>query len=361
MTINPTNLSFQPAADQPGAQINREKEMPVQGDQVTLGSSSAKSFMNAASIPTIPSIHMITPVQAIQPVQAVQPVQAIPTIPGISGSLSSTVAKGNVVSTATASHAASAGPGAPAVYKALEDQIKMMEDMKYIMDKVGNKAKAQELGAKIAEKKKDLAALKASPPPVFSQSDREDISAYIEGKGPMPSKLSPDQQKALDRMASLARNGMHFTNGIMEELPAGEAFARIMENPQAGFGDQVSYKTYSNGNIVMATMRPPYLAPLDVFITGTRKGYVFYDNSSGKPEPVLDAGDFIKKFKDRLDEALVWAVDGSYVSPEKADEIKARFETEELASGLDTPGDRPSIEESENEVIIGGIVLEKKR
>jgi hypothetical protein len=236
-----------------------------------------------------------------------------------------------------------------------------MESMKSLMETVGNKAKAQEIGVKIAEKKKDLAALKASPPPVFSQSDRAEISAYIEGNGPMPSKLSPEQQKDLDRMTSLSKNGMHFTTDKMQDLPAGEAFARIIENPHASFGDQVCYKTFKDGFITMSTMRPSYLAPLDVFISNTKKGYVFYDNSSGKPEPVLDAGEFIKRFKDRLDEALVWAVDGSYVSPEKADEIKSRIETEELASGLDMPGDRPSIEEGENEVIIGGIVLEKKR
>ncbi|MDQ7821722.1 MAG: hypothetical protein RDV48_02895 [Candidatus Eremiobacteraeota bacterium] len=161
-------------------------------------------------------------------------------------------------------------------------------------------------------------------------------------------------------MSSLARNGMHFTSQDMKELPPAEAFVRMMENPYAGYGDQVCYKTHENGFTVMATMRPPHLAPLDMFITGTRKGYVFYDTTSGTPEPVGKAGDFITKFKDRLDEAVVWAVDGSYVTMEKAEEIKARIEIEGLASELEAPKDLPSIEETDDVVIIGGIVLEKR-
>ncbi|MHC9543262.1 MAG: hypothetical protein AB9903_27440 [Vulcanimicrobiota bacterium] len=361
MAIQPAGSSFRTQINVTGSKEPKEKETPSQEDQVLCsltspGFNSFKSF----SMPSIPSIQ---PIQVIQPVQAVQPVQAIQAIQpisSISGGGSSPLTKANVVSTSLASQTATAGSGTAAVFKALEDQIAQMEQMKSIMDAFGNKTKAQEIGNNIAAKKKELAAVKASPPHVFSQTEKEEISSYIEGKGPMPSSFNPEQQQALDRMSSLARNGMHFTSHDMKDIPPGEAFVRIMENPYASFGNQVSFKTFEDKGIVMATMRPQYLAPLDVFISGTKKGYVFYDNSSGTPKPVQKATDFISRFKDHLDEAVVWAVDGSYVTPEKADEIKARLEMEEMASELSAPTDRPSIEEDDNVVIIGGIVLEKK-
>ncbi|MGV8122912.1 MAG: hypothetical protein AB2L14_24390 [Candidatus Xenobiia bacterium LiM19] len=358
MAIQPTGSSFQTQINVTGTKEPKEKEPPLQEDQV-LCSLTSPGFNSFKSI-SIPSIPSIQPVQAIQPVQPVQAIQAVQPISSISGGGNSPLAKANVVSTSLASQTATAGSGTAAVFKALEDQIAQMEQMKSLMDSFGNKAKAQEIGNKIAAKKNELAAVKASPPHVFSQKEKEEISSYIEGKGPMPSSFKPEQQQALDRMSSLARNGMHFSIDCMKEIPPDEAFVRIMENPYASFGNQVSFKTFEDNSIVMATLRPQYLAPLDVFITGTKKGYVFYDTSSGSPKPVQKATDFISRFKDHLDEAVVWAVDGSYVTPEKADEIKARLEMEEMASELSAPTDRPSIEEDNDVVIIGGIVLEKK-
>jgi len=340
MTVKPTGSSFQIPINVTGTKEPKEKEIPPQGDQVlcSLTSPDLTTF-KSISIPSIPSI---------------QPISSI------SGGGASFLAKANAVSTSLASQTATAGPGTSTVFKALEDQIAQMEQMKSVMDAFGNKTKSQEIGSKIEAKKKELIALKASPPPVFSAQEKDEIASYIEGRGAMPTSFKPEYQQALDHMKSLVINGMHFTSQDMKNIPPQDAFVRMMENPYAGYADQVCYQTQDGRGTVMSTMRPPYLAPLDVFITNTKKGYVFYDTSSGTPEPVLKAGDFITKFKDRLDEAVVWAVDGSYVTPDRAEEIKARIELDDMTSGLSAPAYKPCIEEDNDVVIIGGIVLEKK-
>jgi hypothetical protein len=247
-------------------------------------------------------------------------------------------------------------------WKPLEQQIETIESMQKLNEMVGNHAKAKELAAIVTAKKKELEQLKATPPPPpIDQSVKDEIAAYIQNKGPMPSSLDGTQKEYLDHIKSLAGNGMHFNSADWQPLAPEDAFCRLVETRVISFDNQVQYQTSVNGGLQMTTLRPAYLNPLDQFVTYSKKGYVFYDKTPNGPVAVRTASEFIEKFKDNPKGALVMTIDGSLVSPEEADKIKAQQELDGMISGIAGGAEKPTIIDEDDFVVIGGVVLQKNK
>jgi hypothetical protein len=242
--------------------------------------------------------------------------------------------------------------------QALRDDIRNLESMQSLLRQMGNSAKAGELAKTIDMKKKLLKEAQSSPPQGISGELRNEVADYIKGSRRMPDGLRPENKERLESFASLARNGMTFTDHSWKDLAPEEAFTRLVEVSYHDAQSQVMYKTFENGKISLATLRPDYLKPLDRFITYSKKGFIFFDKTEKGYVPVKSAGDFIRIYRENPDDAVVQAVDGSYVTPDVAAKILLDREVRELIPRDDK--DRPDVIQKGDEVVIGGVVLKRR-
>ena len=242
----------------------------------------------------------------------------------------------------------------------LKKNIESMETIYALMSKLGNKEKANQIKASIDKKKNELEEAKSAPPPQQIDDElKSQVTDFINGKCTMPDGLSDENKGYLEDFASLAKDGMTFSNSMMQPMSFDDAFAKLVGKKFHGFGDQVMYTTSEGGMIKMSTLRPQYVKPLATFIKYSKKGFVFYDKTERGYQPVKTAEEFIKTFMDNPQDAVVEAVDGSFVTPDKA--VKMKHEQELKAMIPDEPRERPEIVEKEDTVIIGGVVLKKRK
>ena len=242
----------------------------------------------------------------------------------------------------------------------LRKNIQNMESMYAMMKRFGNGAKADQIKASIEKKKKMLEEAKnAPPPPQITGELKSKISDFITKKGQMPSELDSANQEHLKEFASLIDNGMTFSNKSFQDMKPEDAFGQLIGTKYQGMDNQVMYKTYEGGMIAMSTLRTEYLKSLDHFIKYSKKGYVFYEKKDQGYQPLKTAREFIEKFQDNPDEALVIAADGTLVKPDKAMKIKAEQELRQLVP--DDNKEKPEIIQKEDTVIIGGVVLKKRK
>ncbi len=242
----------------------------------------------------------------------------------------------------------------------LRKNIENMETMYAMMKKFGNSAKADQIKASIDKKKKMLEeARNAPPPPQITDELKSKISDFITGKGQMPSELDKSNQDHLKNFASLIDNGMTFSDRSYKDMKPEDAFGQLVGTRYQGMDNQVMYKTYEGGMIAMSTLRTEYLKSLDHFVKYSKKGYVFYEKKGQGYQPLKTAREFIEAFQDNPDEALVIAADGKLVKPDEAMKIKAEQELREMIP--DENKEKPEIIQKEDMVIIGGVVLKKRK
>lgn len=242
----------------------------------------------------------------------------------------------------------------------LRKNIESMESMYAMMKKFGNGAKADQIKASIDKKKKMLEEAKnAPPPPQITDELKSKISDFITGKGQMPTELDSTNQEQLKSFASLIDNGMAFSDRSYQDMKPEDAFGKLIGTRYQGMDNQVMYKTYEGGMIAMSTLRTEYLKSLDHFVKYSKKGYVFYEKKDQGYQPLKTAREFIQAFQDNPDEALVIAADGTLVKPDKAMKIKAEQELRQLIP--DDNKEKPEIIQKEDTVIIGGVVLKKRK
>ncbi|MCD4783853.1 MAG: hypothetical protein K8T10_08520 [Candidatus Eremiobacteraeota bacterium] len=246
--------------------------------------------------------------------------------------------------------------------KALRENIKNLESMYAVMGKFGSKDKTEKLKASIESKKKLLEEIKnGPPPPEITEELKKGVADFISAKGTMPAGLDKDNQEKLEHFSSLVKNGMAFTDNSYKQLEPADAFCRLVGTKFHGVENQVMYRTYQDGMTALSTFRPEYVKPLDIFIKGSKRGLTFHEKTKSGYEPITTAADFIKKYKANPEEAVVKAIDGSFVKPEKALRMKAEKEIMEMIPEKSEPGERPVIIQKEDSVIIGGVVLKKNR
>jgi len=248
--------------------------------------------------------------------------------------------------------------------QALRDNIKNLESMYAIMKQFGNKDKTEKMKTAIENKKKLLEEIKnGPPPPTITEELKKGVADYINVKGSIPAELGKEDQDKLEHFTSLVKGGMSFTDSSMQPMEPADAFCKLIGTKFHDFKNQVMYRTYDNssGMTQLSTFRPEYVKPLDTFIKYSRKGLTFHEKTDSGYEPITDAGDFIKKYKTNPEDAVVKAMDGSFVKPEKALRMKAEKEIMELVPEELEPGEKPMIIQKEDVVIIGGVVLKKNR
>lgn len=246
--------------------------------------------------------------------------------------------------------------------KSLRDNIRNLESMYDLMNQLGSKEKADQIKTAIESKKKLLEEIKNAPPPQEMTDElKEGVTDFINAKCPMPAELDRDNQEKLEHFSSLVKNGMSFTDSSYQQLEPADAFCKLIETKYHSMENQVTYQTYQDGMTLSSTFRPEYIKPLNIFIKYSKKGFTFHEKTESGYEPITVANDFIKKYKENPDEAVVKAMDGSFVKPEKALRMKVEKEIMEMIPEEPKPGERPTIIQKEDSVIIGGVVLKKNR
>ena len=243
----------------------------------------------------------------------------------------------------------------------LESCIKTQESVRDLLRTTGNHNSAADMQKKINELKKKLQEMKAAPmPPVISEETKAKIGDYIRGLGEMPADLDDSVKEKLELFRSLVVNGVHFTTIMLDDLSSEEAFCRLITIRNPGTFDQIGYQSIEDNKTVTATLRPDYLKALDHFVKYSKKGFVFYRQEGQEHIPVLKAREFVTVFKNNPEGALVRTADGRYMTAEEA--VKTIAEQELRGMILEsTPGEQPEIIEADDMVVIGGVVLQKRK
>lgn len=244
----------------------------------------------------------------------------------------------------------------------LKKKIEELENLKKIQSMFGKGKNTDKIEKSIQQKKELLEKMKTMPPPQqFDDDLKAEIAVFLDGKAKMPDGISDENKEPLNQFKSLIQNGMTFSDFHMQNLMPEDAFARLMGTRFHSMDNQVMYKTSENDMIKMSTFRPEYLKPLEHFIKYSKKGFVFHRKTGNGFDPVTDAGKFIDFFRDNPEKAVVQADDGSFVLPGEAMKIRTQMEIEQMIPDKADNGVKPEIIDEGNIVIIGGVVLNKRK
>lgn len=245
--------------------------------------------------------------------------------------------------------------------KELEQSITTLESLLKLMESMGNHGKSNEIKQAIENKKKQLEIAK-QPGITLSDDFKNSAASYINsgGKTKPPSGLSSDEMKILDSLISLVKNGMHFSDSNLDEIMPEDVYCRLLENKVPDINEQVRYKTYEDGKIVLSTLRPEYVNPLNHFVVYTQKGFVFFRKDENGYSRITSAKDFIDSYKNDYETAVVKAIDDRYVTPDEAIRIKTEREIKGMMPEETENTEKPRIINEDDFIIIGGVILKKK-
>ncbi|MEW6283471.1 MAG: hypothetical protein AB1758_32980, partial [Candidatus Eremiobacterota bacterium] len=215
--------------------------------------------------------------------------------------------------------------------------------------------------------------------------------AYLAGTGPLPVGLTEADHEHLKVFSELVRKGIQFVNpdalsGVRQygngqdqlgletsgfPLPtlAPEcAFLKLIAYRFHTPENQVQYATVNGNMLSMATLRPQYLKGLDFFLRESEQGQEFYRLSKSGYEKVELAWDFLGSYADDPEGALVLRKEGevdvsSAIRALTGEDGESYFYVPFRDAGrrAGVAPDTPAVEVRGKQVVVGGVVLKRRR
>ncbi len=217
--------------------------------------------------------------------------------------------------------------------------------------------------------------LAAEPPRQFSQETHAQVAAFLAG-GPSPGGLEPQDLEKLSVFKKLADRGVQFVEPPLKFYQVdqdGVGFdmaSRIQTTPpECAFLKLIAYKFHTpenqlhfctmNGSMLStSTLRAEYLDGLDFFLDQSQQGQTFYKKTEKGYEAIEWASDFVSSYKADPQGALVKAQPGDLLQTARAIETDGYVPFRELGA---RPEGQASVAESQGQVVVGGVLLRKRR
>jgi hypothetical protein len=254
---------------------------------------------------------------------------------------------------------ASPGTRPTAPTQGLENEIHRLEQLRDIFK---SSPRRTEIDGIIATRRKQLAEA-AKGPRTFSEAELAAIRASLV---PAATAIDPavpaDLHQKLADFRRLVDQGVQLTDAEMKDLEPADAFVRLVRVPWHAENEQIRFKTYQDHAIVLTTLRPEYLHSLSYYADKTRDGVVFYEKKNDEFARIDSPHEFIMRYADKPESALVKALDGAFVPLEDAKRRELEL-TKKLMVINQVPGqgENPKVEDLGDTISIGGIVVKKRR
>lgn len=252
-----------------------------------------------------------------------------------------------------------AGAGNEATQE-LRQQIDMLEKMRDIYSQQGQSAQARKMAQTIAERRTQLQQAEL-PPREFTEDMRSQIKGFLDSRQPLPATFPDDLRAPLADFASLVEQGVGFAGNGYKDLAPDEAFVRLEERGWHSMSQQVMFRTYEQGGIMLSTLRPKALHGLAYYVDQTRQGQVFYEEKDGDHVRIDNPRDFLRCYQDDPSQARVKAVDGTFVPLEQARLKEIEWTRKMIDINQGGPVDAPQVKDLGDTVSIGGVVIRKRK
>lgn len=237
--------------------------------------------------------------------------------------------------------------------------------------------------AKALEQQRELLELARRPARTFSPEVKEGVTSYLSGKGPIPAGLEAPQQELLEQFGELHKRRVQFVDSQAQDLSPTEAFLALAKHDYHSKDESISIKTYQNGGIATATVRPQYLPSIKFFIDKTLEGEQFFRPEDTPPPkgmmvqlgmepgpnsdgmiPIKTVQTFLSDYKFDPSQAVVkWGFSKKYSAiserPEnETPEGQMKRSVEQLAKGIED--DLELLEFGDDFISVGGIMLDRE-
>lgn len=241
----------------------------------------------------------------------------------------------------------------------IRDDIERLEEMRDLFKTTHNQARIEQIDKILAQRREQLVKA-AEGPREFSAECQAAIAAYLDRAADLPASFPNDLRRPVEAFRTLSDHGVLFSSPDMKDMEPAAAFMQLERHVWHAPDEQVMFRTYEGGNIVLSTLRPEYLESLVYYLDETKNGQVFYAEKKGGFVRIDRPGDFLEAYKDDPKQARIKAIDGSYLPVEEARKREAEWARKLLTiNGQDV--ERPKVEDLGETISIGGVVVRKRK
>ncbi|GMU57479.1 MAG: hypothetical protein AMXMBFR33_66250 [Candidatus Xenobia bacterium] len=254
----------------------------------------------------------------------------------------------------------------------MQENLEMLKNLREIQRALGKNGSEAATRERTLEQNMKLAA---EPPRQFSPETHTQVAAFLAG-GPSPTTLEPQDLEKLTVFKKLADQGVQFVEPplkfyqVDQDGVGFDTASRIKTTPpECAFLKLIAYKFHTpenqlhfctmNGSMLStSTLRADYLGGLDFFLEQSQQGQTFYKKTDKGYEAIEWASDFISTYKADPQGALVQARPGDLLQTARALETDGYVPFRELTA---RPDSQPGVAESQGQVVVGGVLLRKRR
>lgn len=249
----------------------------------------------------------------------------------------------------------------------IEANLKLLRSLKDSgIGGVNQRLQAAEANLKLAQ----------GPPRQFSPQTHAEVKAFLEKGGALPEDLTSEDRQRLELFKKLSDQGVQFVEPPLQlysddkdamgfeqshqikTMPPECAFLKLIAYKFHVPENQVQFCTLREGMLATATLRADYLGSLSFFLDQAQAGQTFYKKGKEGYEKIEWASDFVFTYRDDPEAALVEARPGDLVQTARALETDGYLPFRDARRAEQA---RPGVAEGDTQVVVGGVLLRKRR